>query len=211
MTHRLKGLYAITDPQLTPPDTLPPQVEAALRGGAKVIQLRDKSRDQGLRLHLAHQLRDLTRDYGALLIINDDVALCRACGADGVHLGQEDMDLAEARDWLGEGFLIGATCHGSVALAREALAAGADYLAFGRFFPSATKPDAPPADLASIRTFLAGCPVPTVAIGGITLNNAAPLLEAGFTMLAVVQDVFGHPDIESQCRRFSDLFATATH
>ena len=206
MPHRLKGLYAITDPVLTPPETLPRQVEMALRGGARVVQLRDKSRDQGLRLHLARRLRDLTHDHGALLIINDDVALCRACGADGVHLGQEDMDLAEARDWLGEGFFIGATCHGSVELAREALAAGADYLAFGRFFPSATKPDAPPAELAPIREFLAGCPVPTVAIGGITLNNAAPLLEAGFNMLAVVQDVFGQPDIEGQCRRFAELF-----
>ena len=206
MPHRLKGLYAITDPVLTPPDTMPQQVEAALRGGARIIQLRDKSSDQDLRLHLARQLRNLTREHGALLIINDDVALCRACGADGVHLGQDDTDLVKARNWLGEGFIIGATCHGSVQLARQALAEGADYLAFGRFFPSATKPDAPPADLTPIREFLAGCPVPTVAIGGITLNNAAPLVEAGFTMLAVVQDVFGQPDIEDQCRRFSDLF-----
>ena len=203
---KLRGLYAITDPNLTPPSTMVQQVEAALSGGARIIQLRDKSRDSALRLRLAQQLRELTARHDALLIINDDAQLCLAVQADGAHLGQDDMTLVQARDLLGPDFIIGATCHGSVELAELALRDGADYLAFGRFFVSSTKPDAPPADLALVGDFIRRCPLPTVAIGGITLNNAAPLLEAGFAMLAVVNDVFGQTDIESRCRRYNQLF-----
>src|SRR3990167_2062379 len=203
---KLRGLYAITDPKLTPPQTMLQQVQAALAGGARIIQLRDKSSDRALRLRLAQQLRDLTARHDALLIINDDAELCRAVQADGVHLGQDDMTLVQARDLLGPDFIIGATCHGSVELAEQALRDGADYLAFGRFFASSTKPDALPADLALVGAFVRRCPLPTVAIGGITLNNAAPLLEAGFTMLAVVNDVFGQTDIEKRCRHYSQLF-----
>lgn len=207
MNNSLSGLYAITDPGLTPPNTLVQQVAAALRGGARIIQLRDKSEDRALRLALAQQLRQLTLQHKALLIINDDVDLCLACEADGVHLGQDDMPLPMARAALGPDFILGATCHGSIELAEQALDESADYLAFGRFFPSSTKPEAPPAVLADIQGFLRNCPVPAVAIGGITLNNAAPLIEAGFAMLAVVNDVFGQQDIEGQCRRYSSLFA----
>ena len=205
MNPLLQGLYVITDPVLTPPATLLAQVEAALRGGARIVQYRDKSTDTHRRLEQARQLRILTQHWQALLIINDDVTLCQQVQADGVHLGQDDTALAEARRQLGPDFLLGATCHGSPALAEQALAAGADYLAFGRFFPSQTKPDALPANLKNISPFLRHCPVPAVAIGGITLNNAAPLLDAGFRMLAVVNDVFAHQDIEGQCRRFSRL------
>jgi thiamine-phosphate pyrophosphorylase len=206
MNPALRGLYAITDPVLTPPSTLIAQVAAALRGGARIIQLRDKSNDFEQRLQLARRLRDLTREHGAILIINDDVEICLEAEADGVHLGQDDMSLSMARAALGPDFIIGATCHGSLELAQQALEESADYLAFGRFFPSRTKPDAPPAALPEIADFIARCPVAAVAIGGITLNNAAPLLDAGFAMLAVVNDVFGHQDIEGQCRRYSQLF-----
>ena len=206
MNPALRGLYAITDPSLTPPETLPNQVEAALQGGARIIQLRDKSGDAAQRLALATNLRELTRRHGALLIINDDVETCLRAEADGVHLGQDDMALAAARAALGPDFIIGATCHGSLELGRQALEQGADYLAFGRFFPSRTKPDAPPASLQDIADFIDHSPVPAVAIGGITLNNAAPLIEAGFAMLAVVNDVLGHQDIEGQCRRFCKFF-----
>jgi len=202
----IRGLYAITDPQLTPANSLLYQVQCALRGGARVIQYRDKTSPPPLRLQLAQQLREMTRGMGALLIINDDVELCLQCDADGVHLGQEDTPVRDARQQLGRNKVIGATCHGSIELAHAALAAGASYLAFGRFFPSKTKPDAQPADLDSLRPFLASCPVPTVAIGGITLNNAAPLLDAGFAMLAVVNDVFARDDIEQHCRQYRDLF-----
>ena len=128
------------------------------------------------------------------------------CEADGVHLGQEDTPLHEARQQLGRSRILGATCHGSVDLAEQAIDAGASYLAFGRFFPSRTKPDAKPADLASLTPFLAQCPLPTVAIGGITFNNAAPLLAAGFSMLAVINDLFDRDDTEQRCQQYAALF-----
>lgn len=202
----LTGLYVITDPQLTPSNSLLHQVHQAIKGGARIIQYRDKSSPAGLRLQLAQQLRALTLEYNRLLIINDDIELCLQCNADGVHLGQEDTPLEIARQQLGRGKIVGATCHGSIDLAHQAMDRGANYLAFGRFFPSQTKPDAQPAELAYLEEFIARCPLPTVAIGGITLNNAAPLLGAGFNMLAVIQDVFGQDDIELQCRHYQSLF-----
>ncbi|RLU01081.1 thiamine phosphate synthase [Ketobacter sp.] len=202
----LRGLYAITDPVLTPPPTLLHQVQAALRGGARVIQYRDKTSPAPLRQQLAQQLRELTRNLGALLIINDDVNLCLECEADGVHLGQEDTPVREARQRLGRTRIIGATCHGSRELAESAMDQGANYLAFGRFFPSRTKPDAQHADLESLRDFIQACPLPTVAIGGITLNNAGQLIEAGFSMVAAVNDVFDRDDIEQHCQQYSNLF-----
>lgn len=202
----LRGLYAITDPHLTPPATLLHQVHSALRGGARIIQYRDKTSPLPLRLQMAQQLREITRNMGALLIINDDLTLCLECDADGVHLGQEDTPVAQARQQLGRNKIIGATCHGSETLANTAINQGANYLAFGRFFPSQTKPDALPADLDQLRPFLQTCPLPTVAIGGITLNNAAPLVDAGFTMLAVINDLFDRNDTEQHCQQYSSLF-----
>ena len=208
MTHpsALSGLYAITDSKLTPSHSIANQVEQALQGGARIIQFRDKSNDQPQRLNTALKLRQLTQQYNALLIINDDVALCQQSQADGVHLGQEDTNLAQARATLGPNAIIGATCHGSLALAQTAMENGATYLAFGRFFASSTKPDALPANLDELKSFVANCPLPTVAIGGINLNNAAPLLAAGFSMLAVVGDVFAAPEIRQQCEQYQRLF-----
>lgn len=202
----LRGLYAITDPNLTPPATLLHQVQAALRGGVRIIQYRDKASPAPLRLHTAQQLREITRNMGALLIINDDLNLCLECDADGVHLGQEDTPVSLARQQLGRNKIIGATCHGSEALANTAIDQGANYLAFGRFFASRTKPDALPADLETLKPFLQRCPLPTVAIGGITLNNAAPLVDAGFTMLAVINDLFDRSDTEQRCQQYRALF-----
>ena len=209
MTHpsALSGLYAITDSKLTPSHSIANQVEQALQGGARIIQFRDKSNDQPQRLNTALQLRQLTQQYNALLIINDDVALCQQSQADGVHLGQEDTDIKQARERLGHKKIIGATCHGQLELAHLALDQGADYLAFGRFFPSSTKPDAPLADLSKLADFIMNSPIPSVAIGGITLNNAEPLLQAGFAMVAVVQDVFDRANITQHCQRYQALFA----
>ncbi|AUM13918.1 thiamine phosphate synthase [Ketobacter alkanivorans] len=203
----LRGLYAITDPLLTPTHSLLHQVQQALLGGARIIQYRDKTSPVSQRLQSAGQLRELTRAHGALLIINDDLDLCLEVNADGVHLGQEDTSLIQARQQLGRNKIIGATCHGSEELARKALDEGANYLAFGRFFPSRTKPDALPADLNSLRPFLTRCPVPTVAIGGITLNNAPQLVDAGFSMLAVINDLFDRNDTEHHCQQYAALFS----
>lgn len=213
---KLSGLYAITDPNFTPSETLLAQVEAALSGGARIIQYRDKIQP-GLTLKAAKHnqvqqeqqalhLKELIQDFQATLIINDNIELCQRVQADGIHLGQNDTSIPEARKLLGKHSIIGATCHGSIELARKALDEGADYLAFGRFFPSRTKPDAPLAQLNALHDFILQCPVPCVAIGGITLNNAAPLVRAGFSMLAVVEDVFSHPNIKYQCQQYHQLF-----
>lgn len=201
-----QGLYAITDPKLTPSDTLAESVAAALKGGARIIQYRDKSSDHDKRLREAHTLLTLCEQHEAILIINDDVNLAEACGAHGVHLGLTDTAITAARRQLGPTKLIGATCHGAMENAYRAQNDGADYVAFGRFFPSPTKPDAPPARLDDIAPYLQTLTVPAVAIGGITMANAPQLRAAGFAMLAVVADIFDRTDIETHCQNYARLF-----
>ena len=203
---RLRGLYAITDAGLTPPPRLMACVESALRGGARLVQYRDKSADHARRLAEATALVSLCERYGASLIINDDVTLCLRSGAAGVHLGLEDTGVREARRLLGPEAIIGATCHGEPALAASAVADGASYVAFGRFYASGTKPGAPPARLEVVAPALAGLGVPACAIGGVTLQTAPDLLDAGFSMVAVIGDVFGSQDIEARCRAYAALF-----
>jgi thiamine-phosphate pyrophosphorylase len=181
-------------------------VEQALLGGASVIQYREKSRSAARRLAEATALLRLCRDHGALLIINDDLNLAARIGADGVHLGADDSSPADARDLLGEEALIGVSCYNRLELAREATAAGADYIAFGRFFPSRIKPDAVQADPELLTAARADLQLPLVAIGGITPENGASLVAAGADMLAVIHGVFGQTDIQAACRRFTGLF-----
>ncbi|QSP95969.1 thiamine phosphate synthase [Marinobacter salinisoli] len=201
------GLYGVTDSMLTPPETLIASVEAALRGGAVLIQYREKQAPAPERLRQARNLQALCRNAGVPLLINDDPELARRCGAAGVHLGQGDAAASEARQQLGENAIIGVTCHSRLALAQEACAAGADYLAFGRFFPSATKPKAPAADV-SVLTQARAYGRPISAIGGITIDNGAPLIQAGADLLAVVGGLFGGPadTIEQRAKTFSRLF-----
>lgn len=202
------GLYAITDSQLLPAGELLAAVEAALRGGAVLVQYREKNAPQPERLRQARDLAAICNNARVPLIINDDPELAKRCGAAGVHLGQSDGSLVAARQQLGEHAIIGATCHADLALATSADRDGADYLAFGRFFHSNTKPDAPAADtsvLARARQF--GKPV--TAIGGITTDNGEALIRAGTDLLAVVGGLFdGDPaSIEERARRFTRLFA----
>ncbi|MEP1213530.1 MAG: thiamine phosphate synthase [Marinobacter sp.] len=202
------GLYAITDSHLLPADRLLAGVEAALSGGAVLVQYREKSAPQPERLRQATALAALCRNARVPLIINDDPELARRCGAAGVHLGQTDSSLATARQLLGEHAIIGATCHADLALAMSADRDSADYLAFGRFFHSNTKPDAPAADtsvLARARQY--GKPV--TAIGGITTDNGEVLIRAGADLLAVVGGLFDGDlaTIEERARRFTRLFA----
>lgn len=202
------GLYAITDSQLLPAGRLLAAVEAALRGGAVLVQYREKSAPQSERLRQARDLAALCNNARVPLVINDDADLARRCGANGVHLGQSDSSLITARQQLGEHAIIGATCHADLALATHADRDGADYLAFGRFFNSSTKPNAPAADtsvLGQARRF--GKPV--TAIGGITTDNGETLIRAGADLLAVVGGLF-HGDlasIEKRARQFTRLFA----
>lgn len=198
------GLYAITDTELMPGQTLFTKVEAALRGGAVMVQYRDKSSTETERLHQARGLQALCQQAGVPLIINDDPELARQVGAAGVHLGQTDTALADARSLLGEDAIIGATCHGSLALAETAVTASADYLAFGRFHASGTKPGAPPADpavLGKARRW----GLPLVAIGGISADNGGQLIEAGADCLAVIGALFSGGDTEQRARQLSEL------
>ncbi|TBW49666.1 thiamine phosphate synthase [Marinobacter halodurans] len=203
------GLYAITDPDLLPGDRLVPAVEAAIRGGAVLVQYRDKEATETERLARARDLVSLCTDNQVPLLINDDAALAKRVGAAGAHLGQEDGNLAEARSLLGPEAILGKTCHASLELARAARDAGADYLAFGRFFPSMTKPGAPAAT-PDILQRAQSLGLPLSAIGGVSLENAPLLIANGADLLAVIGGLFGTDDIEARARAFTDLFAKTT-
>ncbi|MGH8441691.1 MAG: thiamine phosphate synthase [Nevskiaceae bacterium] len=203
----LRGLYAITSSTLVrPPRRLSDTVEAALRGGARMIQYRDKESDANERRRTARGLLELCRAHDALFIVNDDVELALAIGADGVHLGLKDAPLREARRRLGGLASIGISCANLLERAVVAQEEGASYVAFGRFFPSRTKPDAPQADLPLLRQARARLHIPICAIGGITPANARPLVEAGASMIAAVEGVFGAPDVEDAARAYGRLF-----
>lgn len=202
-----QGLYAITDSHLLPDDWIVEAVEQALAGGAVMIQYRDKRPDDEQRQRIAEQLLAVCQRWGRPLIVNDDVALAREIGADGVHLGLEDATPEQAREQLGPKAIIGVTCHDDLERAREQAAGVADYLAFGRFFPSATKGSAPSAS-ADVLGQAAALGLPRVAIGGITTDNAPSLIRAGADLVAVIHGFFSAPDIEARAREFSQLFAT---
>lgn len=199
------GLYAITDSTLLPGDSVLSAVAAAIRGGATLVQYRDKINTDSEQRRLASEVQKICRASGVPLIINDSPQLALDSHASGVHLGLTDGNLKDARSRLGQSALIGATCHGKLELASKAVAAGADYVAFGRFFQSATKPGAPPAAM-SVLTKARHLNVPVVAIGGVTLENGAQLIEAGADFLAVVGGLFEVDDVEQQARSFAELF-----
>ena len=202
-------LYAITDSQLLPDDQLGPAVAAALRGGCRRIQYRDKSHSPKARLQQARTLLDLCLEHGAELLINDDPQLAVRIGAHGVHLGQGDMPPEQARRLLGPEASIGVTCHASLEMAHAAARAGASYVAFGRFFPSSTKPDAPAAPLELLTSARQTLAVPIVAIGGITLDNAHSVMASGADWLAVSHSLFSAPDIEARAQAFNAQFSAS--
>jgi len=200
------GLYAITAESHSTPEQLAQGVNAALRGGAKVIQYRAKSTQN--RLTEAKLLLAQCHAFQVPLIINDDVELALAIGADGVHLGKDDGSIVEARRSLGEEAIVGVSCYNSVERALEAQVLGASYVAFGRFFPSSSKPNAPCAQLETLTAAKQCLHLPIVAIGGITPNNGRLLIESGADLLAVIDGVFGTSDPEQSALAFNPLFAT---
>ncbi|MBS1226920.1 MAG: thiamine-phosphate pyrophosphorylase [Proteobacteria bacterium] len=202
----LRGLYAITPDGLSG-ERLIEQVDGALRGGVKLIQYRDKQRDAAQQAEIARRLRALCQRYGARLIVNDNLQLAIDVDADGLHLGGADGDLAAARRALGTGKLLGASCYANFELARQALAAGADYVAFGAVYRSPTKPAAPLAPHQLFARCRAELGVPSCAIGGITAANGAALVAAGADLLAVISDLFEAPDISARAADFNRLFA----
>ena len=193
----LSGVYAVTQPRAD----LEAAVAAVLRGGVRVVQYRDKGEDRQRRLDEAVALRRLCEGYGALLLVNDDIGLAEAAAAHGVHLGREDGAVAEARQRLGAGAWIGASCYDDLARARRLVAEGADYVAFGSIYPSPTKPDSQlaPMELLTRGREATGCP--TVAIGGIDAANIGEVAAAGADAAAVVSALFGAEDPEAAARQ----------
>ena len=205
MNKPVSGLYAVT-PELTDSIALLGKVDAALRGGARVVQYRSKSIAHSLRRSQAGEIANLCRIHNALFIVNDSVALAREVDADGVHLGKDDGGVLAARSMLGRGKLIGVSCYNEMDRARKAVAQGADYVAFGSFFSSSIKPQALRADMELLHSAASEIALPVVAIGGITEDNAAGLIAAGADAVAVVSALFDACDVEAQARRFARLF-----
>ena len=205
-SNHFSGIYAITDDTLLPGSKLIDACRVALDSGIALLQYRSKSGDDEQRQEDASRLSILCKRYNIPLLINDDVALCLAASADGVHLGKEDASVRSARERLGENAIIGVTCHSSLEDALIAEAEGADYVAFGRFFPSHTKPGAAAAALTVLSEARRRLRIPIVAIGGINAQNGASVIEAGADMLAVIHSLFGHADVALQVRELNALF-----
>ena len=210
MSRIVSGLYAVT-PELIDTAELLARVEAALRGGARMVQYRNKSADRFLQIRQAGAVARACRRTGACFIVNDSITLAAEIDADGVHLGSGDVDIDSARKALGPNKLIGISCYNQLSRAREAAGNGADYIAFGSFFASATKPVAMRADVELLADARRTLVVPIVAIGGITPDNAQALIEAGADALAVVSALFDSADVEQTARRFASLFNIPVH
>jgi thiamine-phosphate pyrophosphorylase len=201
----IHGLYAVT-PDISDTNVLLRRVRLALQGGAQVLQYRNKTADAALKLAQAQALGQLAREFKTTFIVNDDAQLAAQVDADGVHLGGEDGSVAAARALLGSSKIIGVSCYNRLSLAHEAVRQGADYVAFGAFFSSSVKPGAVKADLALLQAAREELDVPIVAIGGITLQNAASLIETGAEAVAVITALWNAQDIEASAHGFSTLF-----
>jgi thiamine-phosphate pyrophosphorylase len=202
----LNGLYLVT-PDCDDTALLCQQVKQAVQGGVSMVQYRHKTASEALRLAQASALLSICREADVPLLINDHISLALTLDADGVHVGQHDEAVAQARALLGAGKIIGASCYNRFELAEQAQAAGADYIAFGACYPSPTKPEAPRANAALFTQAKQSLSLPVVGIGGITLDNAPPLIAAGADALAVITDIFQAGDISARCRQYLPLFA----
>ncbi len=186
----LTGLYVIADAACIGKDEIITKTEEVLVAGVKIIQYRDKINSQKDRHKISEQLRKLTHGYNCLLLINDDAQLAKLIDADGVHLGKDDISVKQARKLLGKNKVIGASCYTQIENAQTAINASADYIAFGSFYPSSTKPDAPRAGIELITKTKKQYNTPVCAIGGITPKNATKLLNEGVDMIAVISAIF---------------------
>lgn len=204
---KLSGLYVITDEKLTPyeKNQILEKVEAALKGGARIVQLRDKSNSDEFLLPYAQALKELCHKYGAVFIVNDRVELALKADADGVHLGEEDPDINYARKIL-KNKIIGISCYGDLKRAKEMELLGASYVAFGSFFSSPTKPSAKIVDKKILLEAKKLLKIPLCAIGGITLERAEELIKLSADMIAVISDIWITYDIEEKARSYKELF-----
>ena len=197
-------LYAVTDRAWIGTQTLYQQVEAALKGGATCVQLREKDLDEAAFLREAKDICALCRRYGVPFIVNDNVDIAIACGADGVHVGQEDMKAGEVRRRVGEDMILGVSVH-TVEEARRAVRDGADYLGLGAVFPTSTKTDADQMSNETLRDICGAVEIPVVAIGGLNRDNILRLSGSGVDGVALVSAIFGAEDIEAACRELCAL------
>ena len=205
MANRIRGLYGVT-PETSDDAWLCDRVEQALCGGMTLLQYRTKQADSARRLRQACSLLASCRRHAVPLLINDDVELALAIGADGVHLGRDDTDPARARAILGPDAIVGMSCYADLRRIELASSAGADYVAFGSFFPSRVKPQAVPAPLDILRRARQICGLPLVAIGGITPDNAPALVEHGADAVAVISALFDVADTLAAARAFAACF-----
>jgi len=206
MRFEIKGLYAITDTANLSSEIMLTRTEEILRAGANLLQYRNKQADENTRITEAEQLRELCRQFSVPLIINDDIALAVQIGADGVHLGKTDSTIADARKRLGDKAMIGCSCYNNLDRAQQAAKSGADYIAFGAFFPSPTKPDAAHATPDIIQTAKQKFKLPVVAIGGITPENGRSLIDAGADMLVVISGIYASKTPFNTATKYIDLF-----
>jgi thiamine-phosphate pyrophosphorylase len=201
----IKGLYAVT-PDMADTDLLLQKVEAALQGGINMLQYRNKAANHKLQTQQARAILPLCRQYNVPLIINDSVKLCLTLDADGLHLGADDGKLNEVRIRIGKDKILGASCYNRFDLALSAQQQGASYVAFGACFASSTKPNAPVASLGLFTRAKTELKIPTVAIGGITLQNAPQVISAGANAIAVINAIFGADDVKLVSQQFSKVF-----
>ncbi len=199
----LAGLYVLTDSRLHAHNQWPERIELAILGGAEVIQLRDKHLSDDELMPTAVSIKQICAEYGVTFIVNDRITLAKKIHADGVHIGKHDQSLREARQYLGNQYLIGVSCYKHLFSALRAQSLGADYVAFGSVFPSSTKIDAPRCPLSVISKAHSLLRIPICAIGGITANNSHHVLEAGAQLIAATHSVFNARDPMAAANKLS--------
>ena len=204
----LKGLYVITDEKLTPYENgeIFKKVEEALQGGAKIVQLRDKTNSNEFLLPYAIKLKELSHKYSAIFIVNDRVDLAKLCDADGVHIGKDDSSITLARKILGKNKIIGVSCYGDIEKAKLMEKLSADYVSFGSFYSSPTKPEAKVIDKETLIEAKKILKIPICAIGGITAEKAEELIKLGADMVAVISDIWNAKDIKKRAKEYKVLF-----
>ena len=201
----IKGLYAIT-PDMADLNTLIHKTQLVIEGGAFMVQYRSKIQDRAVKIQQCAAILRLCREYGVPCIVNDDVEMCRILEADGVHLGENDDNIAEVRRILGEDAIIGSSCYDQLDRAKQAQKEGATYVAFGAMFPTPTKPNATKASLELLSEAKREIHIPIVAIGGITVNNAHDVIEAGVDAIAVITSLFEAKTIKETAETFLKMF-----
>ena len=201
----IKGLYAIT-PDSADLNTLIQKTQLAIEGGAFMVQYRSKIHDRDVKMQQCAAILRICREYDIPCIVNDDVEMCRVLEADGVHLGENDDNIAEVRRILGEDSIIGSSCYDQLNRAKIAQKEGASYVAFGTMFPTPTKPNAPRATLELLREAKSEIQIPIVAIGGITMNNAHDVIETGIDAIAVITSLYESNSIKETAETFSQMF-----